>query len=73
MLTRKVQVFVNGFWVDKPFEEIKEGDYLKMFESDGTPVKDEMGHGEWIVTGWGVTESGEPCLHCQPLNEAGKC
>jgi hypothetical protein len=38
---RRIEIFWSGNWVEVSFASIKEGDIVRMFESNGTPVRSE--------------------------------
>lgn len=47
---RTAQVLINDKWIDIEFKNIKEGDKFRLFEPDGTIVKDNDGNTEFIAT-----------------------
>lgn len=47
---RKVEIKDNDEWKEISFSELKKGDTFKMFESDGTPVKDLYNRTEFLAT-----------------------
>ena len=46
---RKIEKKVNERWVLIHRENIRKGDKIRMFENDGTPVKDNDGNTEFNV------------------------
>lgn len=37
-------------WTPKHFTELKEGDIFRLFEEDGTPVRDSKGRSVWLAS-----------------------
>ena len=53
---RKTQKMVNGNWIGCEFEELKKGDRFRLFEPDGTLVRDKESNYLFLATSnpWSV-------------------
>lgn len=47
---RIVEVYSNGIWIQTEFEDLRQGDRFRLFESDGERVVDDKGRNEWIAS-----------------------
>lgn len=50
MNDRKTEIFKNGHWVKKAFEDVEIGERFRLFEPDGARVTSESGSKQWIAT-----------------------
>ncbi len=73
---RKVERFVNGQWIDVDYTELRSGDQFKLFEPDGTLVKNgeeevwKATSDPYIVVSEDGTETfGIECEHVEEANE----
>ena len=74
---RIVERYEDGAWIDISFDELKEGDIFRLFESVGEPVVDDDGCTTWkaasdvyMVSGkdHGLDEDVEvPGIECDPV------
>jgi hypothetical protein len=50
METRRIEIYIDGGWVESSFLTIKLKDIFRMFEPTGEQVEDNEGHTVWRVT-----------------------
>lgn len=50
MKWRKCQVLKKGKWINSDLEKVQKGDTFRLFEADGTPVKDNLGNDHYVAS-----------------------
>lgn len=48
---RKLEILVDGAWVQADFGQLEDGDIFRLFEPDGTAVEDKYGDYKWVFVG----------------------
>lgn len=51
MNDRRTEIFTNGQWVEKEFEDVEKGERFRLFEANGTRVTGKQGSTQWIAKG----------------------
>lgn len=69
-MARQCEVLTGQGWRVRAFETLEPGMAFRLFEADGTPVKDADGTWRWRALGPpGRDEAGRPTIDAEPVPE----